>query len=171
MTRISPQQRVTAFSANDAGLLDVPGSPMDVDDERLVVAPNPLSTRLWDYTLRNKLGQGAFGEVYRAESSDGRGGYTSFALKVVRRASLTSEMTKSTVYTEQKIMKALTRMGSPYFPKLRESFMDGYNMYFAMEMIPGGTLRDVMARNRGRLTNTHIQFIMAELVSATSFRD
>ncbi|THH10310.1 hypothetical protein EW145_g1407 [Phellinidium pouzarii] len=126
---------------------------------------NVLSGRLCDYTLKKKLGQGSFGTVFLAETVLA-GERALVAIKAVRRSSFGEVSQSESLYNEQALMAFFTTNdGLGYYPHLIESFSDAHNYYLVTEYIPGGTLRDEMKRNGGRLEPDRVRFIMAQCLT------
>ena len=89
-----------------------------------------LSASLSEYMLRDKVGHGAFGQVYVAETL-GRRSHRSkhVALKVIRRKNLKKESTKRLALTEVANLRHLSSTGSMFFTQLVETFHDDHNLY------------------------------------------
>ena len=85
-----------------------------------------LHQKLDRYTLKELLGEGAFGNVYLAtDKEDGR----EVAIKVVPRANVHNDDEKCLLFGEQRILKKLRDMDAPAFLKMEESFADKFNYY------------------------------------------
>ena len=89
-----------------------------------------LSASLSEYALRDKVGSGAFGQVYVAETL-GRGHQRSkhVALKVIRRKNLVKDSTKRLAISEIDNLKHLSSTGSMFFTQLVDAFHDDHNLY------------------------------------------
>lgn len=89
-----------------------------------------LSASLSEYMLRDKVGSGAFGQVYVAETLGRRTQRSKHvALKVIRRRNLAKESTKRLALTEVANLKHLSSTGSMFFTQLVETFHDDHNLY------------------------------------------
>ncbi|KAI5120391.1 hypothetical protein M0805_000171 [Coniferiporia weirii] len=124
-----------------------------------------LNGRLGGYDVQMKLGEGGFGSVYLAETTlDGE--RAPVAIKVVRRSNLTRGSDLASLLEEQAHHRFFTtENGAGYFPQLIESFSDAHNYYFVSEYICGGTLRDEMMRNGGKLEAGRAKLIMAQCLT------
>ncbi|KAL5483381.1 hypothetical protein ACEPAI_8612 [Sanghuangporus weigelae] len=136
-----------------------------------------LSTRLHAYTFRQRLGRGAFGQVYLAEVDDEsmsrfsreNHGKLLVAVKVIRRTKLEKESTRALARAEAENLRRISETKSLFFTQLRETFSDAHNLYIVTDFLQGGTLRKEMNRYYGMgkaIPNDRIVLIMAQLVEA-----
>ncbi|KAL5504844.1 hypothetical protein ACEPAH_7507 [Sanghuangporus vaninii] len=136
-----------------------------------------LSTRLHAYTFRQRLGRGAFGQVYLAEVDDEsmsrfsreNRGKLLVAVKVIRRTKLEKESTRALARAEAENLRRISATKSLFFTQLRETFSDAHNLYIVTDFLQGGTLRKEMNRyyRMGKVIPTdRIVLIMAQLVEA-----
>lgn len=88
-----------------------------------------LSASLSEYVLRDRIGSGAFGQVYVAETL-GRGQKNKHvALKVIRRRNLAKNSTRRLAVSEIDSLKHLSSTGSMFFTQLVDAFHDDHNLY------------------------------------------
>ena len=91
-----------------------------------------LSSRLDDYTLKIKLGEGGYGSAWLAETVlDGERALV--VIKVVNRAKAASLLSYDAVSVERELMQRIStgdRFGE--FLHIIEAFDDAYNAYFVM---------------------------------------
>jgi len=85
-----------------------------------------------DYRLIARIGEGSFGQVWKAE----RGGFE-VALKILK-ASVNSEETQR----ELKSLETLKRLHHKYLLHTENFWSDGDQLYIEMELADGGTLKD-----------------------------
>ncbi|KAJ8594758.1 kinase-like protein, partial [Rhizopogon salebrosus TDB-379] len=92
-----------------------------------------------DFTVLEKLGSGAFGDVYRAED---RITGQDVALKVIkRRGAQPGEL--DLVRVEVDAMKRV--MGDPHCVRIEAAFQDRHHLYLALSFYPGGDLFDLIS--------------------------
>lgn len=111
---------------------------IDIDIARL--ARQALSKRLDDYRLEAVLGKGAFGCVYQAVDISAREYGKKVAIKQIPRVHAAGSG-REALFTEKRILSNLTRINSPYFTPLIESFMDPHNFTIVQGLAAGGSLR------------------------------
>ncbi|WP_369372357.1 protein kinase [Promicromonospora sp. Populi] len=111
--------------------------------------------RLGRFTLDEALGHGGFAHVYRAQADDG----TEVALKVL--TGLHDDARERFAQEAQ----LLERVGGRGFPRFVEAGLDATQPWFAMELVPGTTLRD-RVREDGPLSGRAALGLAAQLVDA-----
>lgn len=122
-----------------------------------------LHKSLKEYALRDKLGEGGFGTVYRADTYV-KDKVTSYALKVMPWSRVTKPEHSSQFMTEIDTLKALSETGSMFFPQIHEAFGDNHNLYLVTNYLEGGSLRDEI--KRGPMTSDRARFVSAQLIVA-----
>jgi serine/threonine protein kinase len=85
-----------------------------------------------DYRLLERIGEGSFGEVWRAE----RGGFP-VALKILK-TSMSSDETQR----ELKSLETLKKLHHKYLLHTENFWTDGDRLFIEMELADGGTLKD-----------------------------
>ena len=92
------------------------------------------------FTLRERLGQGGFGVVYRAW--DARLG-VEVALKALHRAS------PGALHRFKGEFRQVQGLAHPHLVRLHELFCEGEGWYFTMDLVPGDAWGRVVARRPG----------------------
>lgn len=100
-----------------------------------------------DYTFKERLGQGTFGEVFRVTSKTKP--HLKLVIKIIP-TSLLSEFEKLEAKQEASI---LSLFESPYITKYYESFIDSNNLYIIMEYCDGGDLKKYIKRHEKNKTH------------------
>lgn len=133
-------------------------------------APAPLAARLpvrpvrripasgeqlGRFTLAEALGHGGFAHVYRAQADDG----AEVALKVLTAL---HDDARDRFAQEAHLLERLDGRG---FPRFVEADMDASQPWFAMELVPGTTLRD-RVHDEGPLSGPEALRLAAQLVDA-----
>jgi serine/threonine protein kinase len=85
-----------------------------------------------DYRLIARIGEGSFGEVWKAE----RGGFE-VALKILK-----TSMTSDETLRELKSLETLKKLHHKYLLHTENFWSDGDRLYIEMELADGGTLKD-----------------------------
>lgn len=125
-------------------------------------ADAPPPPVLGDYTLGDKLGEGAMGAVYRAVR--GRTGQT-VAVKVLPRRLTTAPGFLSRFNREIRVMG---RLAHPNIVRcLAAGSVDGF-AYVALELVEGGSVADLVARN-GRLSAEEAMSVAISTARALDF--
>ena len=128
-------------------LSDVPSATMD-DHARptagavSVPSQTVASDRIGRFQVRQRLGEGAFGVVYRAHDPQLD---REVALKVAKAATLS---TKKRVDRFLREAKAAAQLRHPYIVPLFDAGKDGERYYIATAFIGGGTLEAVLEQQR-----------------------
>ena len=92
-----------------------------------------FKTVIRDYTLRDKIGVGSYGSVYKAAK---KGEKQFFVIKIISLFNM-SEKEKEDVEREAKFLNSIN---SPYVVKYYESFIEGSDLFIVMEHCDGGDL-------------------------------
>lgn len=107
------------------------------------------------FTLADALGHGGFAHVYRARADDG----TEVALKVLTGL---HDDARDRFTQEAHLLERLDGRG---FPRFVEAGLDAPQPWFAMELVPGTTLRD-RVREEGPLSGHEVLRLAEQLVDA-----
>ncbi|GAA2233202.1 hypothetical protein GCM10010413_35020 [Promicromonospora sukumoe] len=111
--------------------------------------------RLGRFTLAEALGHGGFAHVYEARADDG----TQVALKVLTGL---HDDARERFAQEAHLLERLDGRG---FPRFVEAGLDATQPWFAMELVPGTTLRD-RVREEGPLTGAQALGLARQIVDA-----
>ncbi|MFI6426413.1 protein kinase [Promicromonospora sp. NPDC050880] len=111
--------------------------------------------RLGRFTLGEALGHGGFAHVYRAQADDG----AEVALKVLTGL---HDDARERFVQEAELLERLDGRGFPHFV---ESGLDATQPWFAMELVPGRTLRD-RVREDGPLSGPEALRLARQVVDA-----
>src|SRR5690606_9854410 len=111
--------------------------------------------RLGRFTLGEALGHGGFAHVYRAQADDG----TEVALKVLTGL---HDDARERFVQEADLLERLDGRG---FPRFVEAGLDATQPWFAMELVPGTTLRDGV-REEGPLSGPEALRLARQVVDA-----
>lgn len=87
-----------------------------------------LSERLDAFIFRQRIGCGAFGQVFLAETSSS-GEEKVVAVKIIRRSKLIRNSTRGFALTEAANLAHISASGSLFFTQLHETFCDAHNLY------------------------------------------
>ncbi|NNH55193.1 serine/threonine protein kinase, partial [Promicromonospora citrea] len=149
---------------------DAPGAPpAEADAPALEPRPAPPAAlpmrpvrripasgeRLGRFTLGEALGHGGFAHVYRAQADDG----TEVALKVLTGL---HDDARERFVQEADLLERLDGRG---FPRFVEAGLDATQPWFAMELVPGTTLRD-RVREEGPLSGPEALRLARQVVDA-----
>ncbi|MFD7311414.1 protein kinase [Promicromonospora sp. NPDC059942] len=111
--------------------------------------------RLGRFTLAEALGHGGFAHVYQAQADDG----TEVALKVLTGL---HDDARERFAQEAHLLERLDGRG---FPRFVEAGLDATQPWFAMELVPGTTLRD-RVREEGPLSGPEALHLARQIVDA-----
>jgi 3-phosphoinositide dependent protein kinase-1 len=117
--------------------------------------------RLEDFILDAPIGQGAFGQIFKA--SDIRTG-TVYALKAVNRRFLIKMKKQNLPVIER---NALLKCSSVFIVRLFGTFKDDSNLYFVFELAEHGDLAEAV-NEIGSLNVDVVRFLSAEVLVALS---
>jgi 3-phosphoinositide dependent protein kinase-1 len=122
---------------------------------------NQPGFRLEDFIVESPIGQGAFGQIYRASSvSTGE----KFALKAVNRRYLI-KMKKQNVPVLEKT--ALVKCAGPFVVPLIGTFKDDSNLYFVFGLAEHGDLAEAIGEI-GALNTDVCRMVSAQVLAAIS---
>ncbi|XP_067360962.1 citron Rho-interacting kinase isoform X3 [Channa argus] len=115
---------------------------------------------LHDFEQCAVVGRGRFAEVQVVrEKATG----DVCALKVIDKNVLRA---KENVVFHEEERRILAFNSSPWIPQLLYAFQDKFNIYLAMEYLPGGDLMSLLNRYEDHFDESMAQFYLAELVEA-----
>ncbi|KAG8747961.1 Cell cycle serine/threonine-protein kinase cdc5/MSD2 [Ceratobasidium sp. 428] len=145
--------------------MDRPASPPAPRAEK-VVPPSPPSiirdsTRSVAYTRVGFLGEGGFARVYEVLDARGR----RHAVKCVAKSSLKSKKSRTKLYAEIKLHRALQHANIVGF---EECFEDDDNVYMTLELCESGSMMD-MLRRRKRYTEPEARFFLIQVIGACQY--
>ncbi|XP_051912318.1 cAMP-dependent protein kinase catalytic subunit alpha-like [Hippocampus zosterae] len=109
----------------------------------------------------NVLGKGAFGKVWLV--SDGLGRL--FAMKEMSKLKVLKKESVQSVLNERLLLEELRH---PFLVNMVQAFQTARNLYLILEYESGGDLRAHMLQ-RGRFSEEHSRFFMANLVLAVEY--
>ncbi|MFJ3406209.1 protein kinase [Promicromonospora sp. NPDC090134] len=141
-----------------------PAPPADLAPPAPRAAPLPMrpvrripasGERLGRFTLAEALGHGGFAHVYQAQADDG----TEVALKVLTGL---HDDARERFAQEAHLLERLDGRG---FPRFVEAGLDATQPWFAMELVPGTTLRD-RVREEGPLSGPEALHLARQIVDA-----
>ena len=135
----------------------------EADDSRLVGSwasskSQEHGRRIGPYTVLRELGRGSFGVVFLAHKV----GEGPVALKLLLDRGVADAEARARFEREAELA---ARVRHPGIVPLLEAGVDPQGLYYAMEYVPGGTLKDVL-RQRGRLLPEEACELVANLAEA-----
>ncbi|KAI9023250.1 kinase-like domain-containing protein [Hyaloraphidium curvatum] len=111
------------------------------------------------YTFHEPLGQGAFGEVWRAtENSSG----DPVAVKIIDLAECDDDIEEV-----QKEIQILRACSSEYVPKFIDSFLTGEKLWIVMELMTGGSCGDILQTHT--FEEDHIAVILKDVLEGLKY--
>eukprot|EP01080_Neovahlkampfia_damariscottae_P011894 gene11894-5300_t len=114
-----------------------------------------------DFVFEKEIGEGAYSRVYRTiYKPTGK----KYATKIISKARVIREKKVDEVKNEKKVLQLLNH---PNVIKLYRTFQDEENLYFALELAPGGEFYDYLKYGKLNL-NTTI-FYISEIVNALEY--
>ncbi|CAE7229592.1 unnamed protein product [Rhizoctonia solani] len=143
---------------------DRPASPPPPKEKAIPPSPPGIirdSIRSVAYTRVGFLGEGGFARVY--EVLDARGGR--HAIKCVAKTSLKSKKSRTKLYAEIKLHRALQH---PNIVGFEECFEDDDNVYMTLELCDVGSMMD-MLRRRKRYTEPEARFFLIQVIGACHY--
>jgi calcium-dependent protein kinase len=116
------------------------------------------------YTIKKKLGQGAFATVYKVEHKITKG---VFAMKEINLRRIKSAHTKDMLMREIKLMKLLDH---PNIIKIMEVFRESNILYLVMECCEGGELfDDLYDQPTAKYTEANAKLLIKKMMGALAY--
>lgn len=116
-----------------------------------------------DFTIKHRLGKGAYGDVFLVVKNSDRKLY---ALKQIHKRKLEREQKEYQAMVEKEL---LSYMKHPGIVKLRYSFQDKQSLYFVLEYCEGGDFINFIKNNIGKLTEEAKIFYIGEIVNLLEY--
>lgn len=150
----------------EAELMD---NPSDLEKTATLVSPTPLPVDYWlgknigRYKIRSILGTGAVGHVYRGHDSELS---RDVALKILPKKRGEKMTLREKLFLQE--ARAAARLQHPNIVTVFEVGIDGEFYFFAMEVVDGGTLKDLtLALNR--LSPARACFLIGQAAQALAY--
>lgn len=112
-----------------------------------------------DFTVRHRLGKGAYGDVFLVVKNSDRKVY---AMKQIQKKKLEREQKEYQAMVEKEL---LSNFKHPGIVKLRSSFQDKQNLYFVLEYCEGGEFISFIKSNIDKLNEDVKTFYIAQIVN------
>lgn len=119
------------------------------------------------YRIEKVLGQGAMGAVYLARDLTLSG--ARWAIKTLSVAELPPSEAEEARSLFLREMDLLTRLRHPGLPRVVDTFSQGERHHMVMELIPGETLEDLMARRSTPFSEMEILAYLQQLAAVLHF--
>lgn len=124
--------------------------------------------------MRETLGQGTYGRVRLAESSEARDSLDSqglvhsgfFALKTMKKSEIIRLKQADHVHSERELL--MKKVNHPFIVTAYRCYQDDRNLYMVMEFVQGGELASEL-RKLGVFENDVAKFYAAQLVMALQY--
>jgi len=111
--------------------------PKKLSSVNLILSlPQSSEVTLDDFKIMKLIGQGAFGKVFLVQKK-GSTAKHSYAMKVLRKQSVTNESQFDQIMNERNI---LAKVRSPFVVDMQFAFQTEDKLYFVMEFVNGGEL-------------------------------
>jgi serine/threonine protein kinase len=131
--------------------------------ETVSPAKKKSSLSVEDFTLKHRLGKGAYGDVYLVlKNSDQK----IYAMKQIHKKKLEREEKEYQAMVEKELLSNIKHQG---VVKLRYTFQDKTNLYFIQEFCEGGEFINFIKVNIGKLTEELKIFYIAEIVNILEY--
>lgn len=118
-----------------------------------------------DFLFKEQLGHGSYSTVYKAvDRSTGQ----VFAIKVCSKKHIISEKKVKYVTIEKNTMNLLANGNHPGIIKLYYTFHDPENLYFVLDLAPGGELLQLL-QSQGRFSEAWSRHFMCQLVDSLEY--
>ena len=134
-------------------------------ENRTEAEPSPAKKKLGmeDFTIKYRLGKGAYGDVFLVIKHSDRKAY---ALKQIQKKKLEREQKEYQALVEREL---LTNFKHPGIVKLRYSFQDKTSLYFVQEYCQGGEFINFIKANINKLTEQVKVFYIGQIVNLIEY--
>lgn len=138
------------------------GSGAEASSSPTQASPAPLKKTVDDFEFGDVIGEGSYGEVkIVTEKATG----TIYAAKILAKKHIVKENKIKYVNTEKAILDILHH---PNIVQLHCTFQDKENLYFIIELCPGGDLLNPLSK-LGAFEERSARFYAAEILSAIAY--
>eukprot|EP01022_Parablepharisma_sp_SALTPOND_P008088 TRINITY_DN135196_c0_g1_i1.p1 TRINITY_DN135196_c0_g1~~TRINITY_DN135196_c0_g1_i1.p1 ORF type:complete len:481 (-),score=46.15 TRINITY_DN135196_c0_g1_i1:1157-2599(-) len=120
-----------------------------------------MKKKIGDYLMEEKIGSGAFGEVYRAVNVTSK---ITYAVKMLSKAKMPPRVRS---YLDREV-DILQRVESDYVVKLKDLKVSEHNYYLIFEYCNGGDLAGYRRSKGGQVSEAAGRRIIKQIVSALS---
>ncbi|KPV75194.1 uncharacterized protein RHOBADRAFT_14709, partial [Rhodotorula graminis WP1] len=117
-----------------------------------------------DFQILRRIGQGSFGQVFRVRKRDTKRIY---AMKVIRKASVTTPEALAQVIAERQVLARTT--DSPFLIGLKFSFQSDNELFLVIDYKSGGEVFQHLQRDGGRFEEAKVRFYVAEIILALEY--
>ncbi|BGP31666.1 hypothetical protein JCM10296v2_003440 [Rhodotorula toruloides] len=117
-----------------------------------------------DFQILRRIGQGSFGQVFRVRKRDTKRIY---AMKVIRKASITSAEALAQVLAERQVLART--IDSPFLVGLKFSFQSERELFLIQDYKSGGEMFQHLQRDGGRFEEAKVRFYVAEIILALEY--
>lgn len=117
-----------------------------------------------DFQILRRIGQGSFGQVFRVRKRDTKRIY---AMKVIRKASITSAEALAQVLAERQVLAKT--IDSPFLVGLKFSFQSERELFLIQDYKSGGEMFQHLQRDGGRFEEAKVRFYVAEIILALEY--
>ncbi|GAA6051782.1 hypothetical protein JCM3770_004969 [Rhodotorula araucariae] len=117
-----------------------------------------------DFQVLRRIGQGSFGQVFRVRKRDTKRIY---AMKVIRKASITTPEALAQVIAERQVLARTT--DSPFLIGLKFSFQSEGELFLIIDYKSGGEVFQHLQRDGGRFEEAKVRFYVAEIILALEY--
>ncbi|GAA5857291.1 hypothetical protein JCM9279_007598, partial [Rhodotorula babjevae] len=117
-----------------------------------------------DFQILRRIGQGSFGQVFRVRKRDTKRIY---AMKVIRKASVTTPEALAQVIAERQVLARTT--DSPFLIGLKFSFQSDNELFLVIDYKSGGEVFQHLQRDGGRFDEAKVRFYVAEIILALEY--
>ncbi|AET39560.1 protein kinase PKH3 Ecym_4523 [Eremothecium cymbalariae DBVPG len=118
-----------------------------------------------DFIFREELGHGSYSTVYRVTDKSNQHPY---AIKICSKKHIIGENKVKYVTIEKNTLNVLGRANHPGIIKLYYTFHDLENLYFVLDLAPGGELLQLL-RRYGTFSETWARHFMCQLLDTVEY--
>ncbi|AMD21669.1 HFL187Wp [Eremothecium sinecaudum] len=118
-----------------------------------------------DFLFKEELGHGSYSTVYRVMDKSNQFQY---AIKICSKRHIINENKVKYVTMEKDILNSLGAQKHPGIIKLYYTFHDEENLYFVLDLAPGGELLQLLQK-RGTFTEVWSRHFMCQLIDAVEY--